>query len=355
MISFYNDYSEGAHEKVIEALTKTNRIQTPGYGEDEFCEEAKSLIRRHLKKPETAIHFLVGGTQTNTTVIASVLKPYQGVIAADTGHIAVHESGAVEATGHKVLTLPHNSGKINAGQIERLIRAHYDSESFEHQVQPGMVYISQPTEYGTIYSKDELAAIHKVCSKFHIPLFVDGARLGAALVCEGGDAALADLEELADIFYIGGTKMGALFGEAVVISNPAYKDCFRYMIKQKGGMLAKGRLLGIQFAELFRGEGENCLYFELARHAVRLAQKMAQGIKALGYPFMLDSPTNQIFPIFPDELIHQLEDRYSCSYWDWGRPDPKHSITRIVTSWATEEANVDAFLADLERLTTKAE
>ena len=333
MISFYNDYSEGAHEQIIEALTRTNRVQSPGYGEDEFCEEAKSLIRRHLKKPETAIHFLVGGTQTNTTVIASVLKPYQGVMAADTGHIAVHESGAVEATGHKVLTLSHTCGKINAGQVERLIRAHYDSESFEHQVQPGMVYISQPTEYGTIYSKAELEALHKVCTKFHIPLFVDGARLGTALVCEGGDATL----------------------EAVVINNPAYQDCFRYMIKQKGGMLAKGRLLGIQFAELFRGEEENCLYFELARHAVRLAQKMAKGIKDLGYPFMLESPTNQIFPIFSDELIHQLEDSYACSYWDWGRPDPKHSITRIVTSWATEEANVDAFLADLERLTKKAE
>ncbi len=346
MISFYNDYSEGAHERIMDALMRTNRMQSSGYGEDEYCEEAKMLIRRHLRKPETAIHFLVGGTQTNTTVIASVLKPYQGVIAADTGHIAVHESGAVEATGHKVLTLPHTNGKISAGQVERLIRAHYDSESFEHQVQPGMVYISQPTEYGTVYSKAELEALHMICRKFHIPLFVDGARLGAALVCSEGDFTIADLEELADMFYIGGTKMGALFGEAVVISNPEYQDCFRYMIKQKGGMLAKGRLLGIQFAELFRDD----LYFELARHAVRLAQKMAAGIRELGYPFMLESPTNQIFPIFPDELIHKLEDKYSCSYWDWGRPDPQHSITRIVTSWATEEANVDAFLADLKKL-----
>ena len=347
MISFYNDYSEGAHERIMDALMRTNRVQTPGYGEDEYCEEAKTLIRAHLRKPETAIHFLVGGTQTNTTVIASVLKPYQGVIAADTGHIAVHESGAVEATGHKVLTVPHTNGKLSAEQVERLIRAHYDSESFEHQVQPGMVYISQPTEYGTIYSKAEMEALHAVCRKFHIPLFVDGARLGTALVCEGGDMTLADLEELADIFYIGGTKMGALFGEAVVISNPAYQDCFRYMIKQKGGMLAKGRLLGIQFAELFRDD----LYFKLARHAVRLAQKMEKEIKALGYPFMLESPTNQIFPIFPDELIHKLEDNFSCSYWDWGRPDPKHSITRIVTSWATSEENVDAFLTELKRLT----
>ncbi len=347
MISFYNDYSEGAHERIIDALVRTNRLQSPGYGEDEYCEEAKSLIRRHFHKPETAIHFLVGGTQTNTTVIASVLKPYQGVVAADTGHIAVHESGAIEATGHKVLTLPHTNGKISAEQVERLIRAHYDSESFEHQVQPGMVYISHPTEYGTIYSKKELEALHKVCLRYHIPLFVDGARLGTALVCEGSDVTLADLEDLADIFYIGGTKMGALFGEAVVITNPACQDFFRYMIKQKGGMLAKGRLLGIQFAELFRDD----LYFDLARHAVRLAQKMKDGIAELGYPFMLESPTNQIFPIFPDKLIHQLEDKYACSYWDWGRPDPEHSITRIVTSWATEEKNADAFLADLKRLT----
>ena len=267
MISFYNDYSEGAHERILDALIRTNRLQSAGYGEDEYCEEAKTLIRRHLRKPGTEIHFLVGGTQTNTTVISAILKPWQGVVAADTGHIAVHESGAIEATGHKVLTLPHTEGKINAEQIERLVRAHFDSESFEHQVQPGMVYISQPTEYGTIYSKAELEAISKVCRKFHMPLFVDGARLGAALVCAENDLTIADLEELADVFYIGGTKNGALFGEAVVISSPELTPFFRYMIKQKGGMLAKGRLLGIQFAELFRDD----LYFDLARHAVELA------------------------------------------------------------------------------------
>ena len=310
MISFYNDYSEGAHERILDALNRTNRLQSSGYGEDEYCEEAKSLIRRRLKKPETEIHFLVGGTQTNTTVIASILKPWQGVIAADTGHIAVHESGAIEATGHKVLTLPHHEGRINAEQIERLVRAHYDSESFEHQVQPGMVYISQPTEYGTIYSKAELKAISAVCKKFHLPLFIDGARLGAALVCAENDITIADLEELSDVFYIGGTKNGALFGEAVVVSSPELMPCFRYMIKQKGGMLAKGRLLGIQFAELFRDD----LYFDLARHAVTLAQKLQKGIAELGYPFMLKSPTNQIFPIFPDELIYQLEDKFACSY-----------------------------------------
>lgn len=347
MISFYNDYSEGAHERILDALIRTNRLQSGGYGEDEYCEEAKTLIRRHLRKSETEIHFLVGGTQTNTTVIASILKPWQGVIAADTGHIAVHESGAIEATGHKVLTLPHHEGKINAGQIERLVRAHFDSESFEHQVQPGMVYISQPTEYGTIYSKAELQAISAVCRKFHLPLFIDGARLGAALVCAENDLTIADLEELADVFYVGGTKNGALFGEAVVISSPELMPYFRYMIKQKGGMLAKGRLLGIQFAELFRDD----LYFDLARHAVTLAQRLQKGIEELGYPFMLKSSTNQIFPVFPDELIHQLEEKYSCSYWDWGRTDPQHSITRIVTSWATSEEAVNSFLNDLQKLT----
>ena len=344
MISFYNDYSEGAHERILDALIRTNRLQSSGYGEDEYCEEAKTLIRRHLHKKETEIHFLVGGTQTNTTVISAILKPWQGVIAADTGHIAVHESGAIESTGHKVLTLPHTEGKINAEQIERLVRTHYDSESFEHQVQPGMVYISQPTEYGTIYSKAEMEAISKVCRKFHMPLFVDGARLGAALVCAENDMTIADLEELTDVFYIGGTKNGALFGEAVVISNPELTPFFRYMIKQKGGMLAKGRLLGIQFAELFRDD----LYFDLARHAVEQAQRLQKGLEELGFPFMLKSPTNQIFPIFPDELIHKLEDRYACSYWDWGRTDPQHSITRIVTSWATDPKSVDAFLNDLK-------
>lgn len=347
MISFFNDYSEGAHERILDALYQTNRLQSGGYGEDEYCDEAKHLIRKHLRRPETAIHFLVGGTQTNTTVIASVLKPYQGVIAADTGHIAVHESGAIEATGHKVLTVPNDQGKISAGQVEQLVRAHYDSESFEHMVQPGMVYISQPTEFGTIYNKAELTALHQVCRKFHIPLYVDGARLGCALAAEGNDVTIADLEEMADVFYIGGTKMGALFGEAVVISNPELGECFRYMIKQKGGMLAKGRLLGIQFAELFRDD----LYFELGRHSVKMAQKLKKGIAELGYSFKYDSPTNQIFPIFPDELAHSLSEKYACSYWDWGRVDASHTITRLVTSWATPEENVEAFLKDLKDLT----
>ncbi len=347
MISFLNDYSEGAHEQILDALYRTNRCQSNVYGMDEYCEKARQMIRKHLKNEQSEIHFLVGGTQTNTTVISSILKPYQGVIAPETGHIAGHETGAIEATGHKVLTIPPVNAKISAEQIEKIVRSHFDSESFEHQVQPGMVYISQPTEYGTIYSKAELIAIHEVCSKYHLPLFVDGARLGCALACKENDVSIADLEELADVFYIGGTKMGALFGEAIVISNPELRPCFRYMIKQKGGMLAKGRLLGLQFIELFRDD----LYFETGRHAVDLAQKLKAGIAALGYPFFIDSPTNQIFPVFPDELLEKLSEKYLLSYWDWGRVDETHSVTRMVTSWATEEKNVNEFLSDLEKLT----
>ena len=347
MIRFNCDYNEGAHPRILERLIETNFEQTAGYGEDPHCDRAKELILRACGNPKADVYLLVGGTQTNLTVIASALRPHQGALSAETGHINVHESGAIEATGHKVLTLPQTDGKISAEQVEKLIRAHYDSESFEHQVQPGMVYISHPTEYGTVYRKDELKALHDVCQKFHIPLYLDGARLGCALVCEGNDISLADLEELTDIFYIGGTKMGALFGEAVVITNPEYNFCFRYMIKQKGGMLAKGRLLGIQFRELFR----DGLYFEIGRHAVGIAQKMKRGIEALGYPFFMDSPTNQIFPVFPVEVIHRLAEKYNCSYWDWGRPDPQHSVTRICTSWATEESNADAFLEDLKKIT----
>lgn len=345
MICFMNDYSEGAHERIMDALMRTNREQTVGYGMDEYCAEAKQLIRKHLRKETTGIHFLVGGTQTNMTVISSILRPHQGVIAADSGHIAVHESGAIESTGHKVLTLPSDEGKISAEQVEKLIRAHYDDDTFEHQVQPGMVYISQPTEVGTIYSKKELSDMHAVCQKYKIPLYVDGARLGCALVCAQNDVTIADLEELTDVFYIGGTKMGALFGEAVVFSNPIYDKDFRYLIKQKGGMFAKGRLLGIQFAELFR----DSLYFDIGRHADAMARKLESGIRELGYPFGVQSPTNQIFPIFPDTLLQELSEKYMVSYW--GRIDATHSLVRLCTSWATEEKNVDAFLADLKQLT----
>ncbi len=344
MISFMNDYSEGAHPRIMEALNRTNLEQTVGYGTDEYCAEAADLIRKRIGRPDAAVHFMVGGTPTNVTVIAAALRPYQGAIAASTGHIAVHESGAVEGTGHKVLTIPTENGKINAEQIERLIRAHFDSETHEHEVQPGIVYISQPTELGTLYSKSELSDISRVCRKYHIPLYIDGARLAAALASEQNDLSIEDLAQLTDIFYIGGTKMGCLIGEALVINDPRIDDDFRYMIKRQCGLLAKGRLLGIQFAELFR----DGLYEEIGRDTMSQAVRLREGLKDLGCKFLVDSPTNQIFPIFSDELIAELREKYRFELWS--RVDMTHTAVRFVTSWATKPENVDALLRDVKAL-----
>ncbi len=344
MYTFINDYSEGAHERIMEALMRTNREQTCGYGEDPYCEQARALIRKKLGAEQAGVHFLVGGTQTNTTVIAALLRPYQGVIAATTGHINTHESGAIEATGHKVLTIPTDNGKITAQQVDALITAHYADATAEHTVQPGMVYISNPTEVGTIYSKAELTALKSVCERHGVPLFMDGARLGCALASAKNDLSWQDLPALTDVFYIGGTKMGALFGEAVVFSNRALDKDFRYMIKQRGGMLAKGRLLGLQFAELFRDD----LYLELARHADSCADRIKQGIAALGYSFLSDSPTNQVFPIFPKSLIEALAKEFAFEFWQ--AIDEERDAIRLVTSWATKEEEVDNLLACLARL-----
>ncbi len=344
MISFMNDYSEGAHPRIMEALNRTNLEQTVGYGMDEYCAEAADLIRKRIGRPDAAVHFMVGGTPTNVTVIAAALRPYQGAIAASTGHIAVHESGAVEGTGHKVLTIPTENGKINAEQIERLIRAHFDSETHEHEVQPGIVYISQPTELGTLYSKSELSDISRVCRKYHIPLYIDGARLAAALASEQNNLSIEDLAQLTDVFYIGGTKMGCLIGEALVINDPRIDDDFRYMIKRQCGLLAKGRLLGIQFAELFR----DGLYEEIGRDTMSQAVRLREGLKDLGCKFLVDSPTNQIFPIFSDELIAELREKYRFELWS--RVDMTHTAVRFVTSWATKPENVDALLHDVEAL-----
>ena len=270
MILFSKDYSEGCHENILKALNQTNYVQTDGYGTDEYCEEAKSLIKEACSSPNADIHFLVGGTQTNFTVIASALKPYQGVISAVSGHINVHETGAVEATGHKVIPLPSDDGKITAQQVEECFLKHCNSDSAEHEVQPKMVYISNSTELGTIYTKSELTELSEVCGKYGLYLFLDGARLGYALTCKENDLDLQTIAKLCDVFYIGGTKVGALFGEAVVITNDNLKSDFRYMIKRGGGMLAKGRLLGIQFKELFTDN----LYFEISKHAIEMAEKM---------------------------------------------------------------------------------
>lgn len=342
MIYFNCDYNEGAHEKVLERLSKTNMEQTAGYGEDEYCGQARKLICRLCKDDSLMVQFLVGGTQANMTVISAALRPHQGVLSADTGHINVHETGAVESTGHKVLSLPSVDGKITAKQVEDAYRSHVEEDSFEHMVQPKMVYISNPTELGTIYSKAELEALSQVCRKNGLYLFMDGARLGYGLTSKENDLDLEQIAKLCDVFYIGGTKVGALFGEAVVISNPALKEDFRYMIKQKGGMLAKGRLLGVQFLALL----EDGLYFEISRHANELAEEIRGACKKAGYPFLVENPTNQIFVILPDEKLAKLGENYSFCYQE--RVDETHSAVRICTSWATNRESVEKLIKDIE-------
>ena len=289
MIRFNSDYLEGAHPQIMQRLMETNMDQTPGYGEDAYCEQARDTIRSLCDAPEADVHFLVGGTQTNATFLAAVLKPWQGVISADTGHIAVHETGAVEATGHKVIALPNVDGRITAGQVDECCRLHFSDESHEHMVMPGAVYISNPTEVGTLYTREALEALRAVCDRWNLVLFLDGARLGYGLASPENTLDLPFLARVTDAFYIGGTKQGLLFGEALVITREDIKRDFRYIIKQKGGMLAKGRLLGVQFqAALSDG-----LYMALSRHAIALAMRMKAAMAEMGIPFMIDSPTNQ--------------------------------------------------------------
>ncbi|MEG2144329.1 MAG: aminotransferase class I/II-fold pyridoxal phosphate-dependent enzyme, partial [Oscillospiraceae bacterium] len=291
-----------------------------------------------------AVHFMVAGTQTNLTVISHVLRPYEGAIAPITGHINVHESGAIEATGHKVLTVPTDNGKLTAGQVTEVMEEHLNNPTMIHMVRPGMVYISLPTEIGTIYSKNELSAIYDACKKYKIPLFIDGARLGCALSAPKNDLTLKDLAELCDIFYIGGTKMGALFGEALVINNPKYDENFQYMQKQKGALLAKGRLLGIQFEQLFTDR----LYYKLGEHAVSMAQKIQNCLIENDYKLKITSDTNQLFPIFEDKALAALEKEFTFEFWE--KADRNHSTVRICTSWATEEAQVEKICSMLTEL-----
>lgn len=341
MIQFQCDYNEGAHPLIMQRLVETNMHQTVGYGEDDFCAEARRLIRQVCDRDDVDVHFLVGGTQTNATVIAHTLRPYQGVISAVTGHINVHETGAIEATGHKVLAIDSADGKLTAAQIEQAVQAHLREDGPEHMVQPGMVYISFPTEVGTIYTLGELRDISTVCRRHGLPLFVDGARLGYGLCSPQSDVTLPQLAQLADVFYIGGTKVGALFGEAVVIANQALKRDFRYSIKRHGGMLAKGRLLGIQFATLF-ADG---LYMQISRHAIAQAMRIRLALQAQGIPFLIDSPTNQQFPIFSNEQLDRLSTKYLFSIWQ--KVDDHHTAARICTSWATKPENVDQLLKDI--------
>lgn len=334
MYSFRNDYSEGAHPDILKRLLDMNQCQNVGYGEDVLCEHAKQMLKEKLQCEDCDIHFLVGGTQANLTVIAAALRPYEAVIAVDSGHINVHETGAVEATGHKVLIADSVDGKITPEGIRKAVHLHED----EHMVKPAMVYISNATEIGTIYHREELTQIAEVCREYGLYLFMDGARMGAALAAEDNDVSFADLCTYCDVFYLGGTKNGALFGEAVVIVNDELKKDFRYMIKQRGGMLAKGWLLGVQFAALFEGNR----YIEIAAHANRMAQKLQDAMEACGLPFFIKTTTNQIFPILPNMLIEELQKEYAFQVWE--AMDETHTAMRFVTSWATEEKEVDRFI-----------
>ena len=344
MFYFNNDYSEGCHEKVLEALVKTNLEQTPGYGEDHHCASAAAKIRKLCGREDLAVHFLVGGTQANLTVIAAALRPHQGALGAATAHINVHETGAVEATGHKVLWAPSEDGKITAAQVADAVDAHWADASFEHTVQPKLVYISNPTELGTLYTLSELEALSQVCREKGLYLFLDGARLGYGLASEGNDVTMEDLARLCDVFYIGGTKVGALFGEAVVISNKALAQDFRYLIKQRGGMLAKGRLLGVQFDALM----EDGLYFKIAKKADAMADQIRASLRKGGYPLAVEGITNQIFPILPDKVLAELEKKFV--FCPNGRIDETHSSIRICTSWATTQEAVDLLCAELEKV-----
>lgn len=344
MIRFNSDYTEGCHPAILEKLAETNMEQTAGYGEDEYCALAAEKIKEACHAPEAAVHFLVGGTQTNVTVISAALRHYQGVITAGSGHINVHETGALEACGHKCLTIDTPDGKLTAEQVAEYVDAHYAQDGPEHMVQPKMVYISNPTEIGTIYRKAELEALYQVCRERGVYLFLDGARLGYGLACSENDMTLADIAANTDVFYIGGTKVGALFGEAVVITNEKLKQDFRYSIKQHGGMLAKGRLLGIQFLTLF----EENRYFDISAHAARLAEKLKEELTKMGVKFYVDSPSNQQFPILPDAVLEKLQEKYAYAYQ--ARIDEANSAVRFCTCWATKEENVDMLLADIREL-----
>lgn len=335
---FDTDYMEGAHPDVMRRLLETNLEQTVGYGSDPYTQRAKDLIRKACGAPEAGVHFLVGGTQTNSTVIDGLLRQHEGVIAAETAHINVHESGAIEATGHKVLTLPQHNGKLEAEEVEKYITDFYRDETYEHMVAPGMVYISHPTELGTLYSLDELEKLSAVCRRANIPLYMDGARLGYGLAAENTEVTLTDIARLCDVFYIGGTKVGALFGEAVVAPDPKRLPHFFPLIKQHGALLAKGRLLGIQFETLFTDH----LYDRMGKHAVRLALKLKEAFKSKGYKLQLDSPTNQQFVCLPNETIDRLLQH--ATFELWGPRGEKETVVRFVTSWATREEDVDAFI-----------
>lgn len=332
--NFSCDYLEGAHPLILQRLLETNMVKAPGYGADPFCQSARQKIRAACACPDAEVHFFTGGTQTNAIVIEALLRPYQGVVAADTGHISAHEAGAIEHGGHKVLTLPHVLGKITAKQVRQIFQAYESDENREHTVMPGMVYLSHPTEYGTLYTKNELQAIKGVCTQYGAPLYLDGARLGYGLAAENTDVTLKVLAEICDAFYIGGTKVGALFGEALVLPRPGLIPHFFSIIKQNGALLAKGRALGIQFDTLFT----DGLYEKLGRHAVRLAMQLRQGLERAGRKAWIDSPTNQQFFVLENSEIERISKMVGFSLWE--PLDQGHAVVRLATSWASREEDI---------------
>ncbi|MEG1847759.1 MAG: aminotransferase class I/II-fold pyridoxal phosphate-dependent enzyme [Lachnospiraceae bacterium] len=344
MYSFNNDYSETAHPRILEALCKVGMEQNNGYGLDVHCERAMQYIKKQIRNEAVEIHFLPGGTITNLTMISHVLRPYQAVIAADTAHINIHETGAIEATGHKVLAIPTTDGKLTCALIQPILDKHED----EHWVMPAMVYVSNPTEIGTVYSKQELEVLHQYCQERHLLFYLDGARLSMALAVESTHLTLADLPHLTDAFYIGGTKVGALFGEALVIVNQALMQDMRFNMKQHGAIMAKGWLLGMQFEELFRDD----LYLQLGRHSNHLADLLRQAFMEAGFSCASDSPTNQLFPILPNELVSLLDQHYITSVWN--RPDERHTCIRLCTSWAMKQEDVLHFIDDFKKMLVDA-
>lgn len=338
MLNFESDYIQGAHPAILERLVETNMEALSGYGADKYTESAKVRIREACGCPQAQITFLTGGTQTNQLVIDSMLKPFEGVVACGTGHVSVHEAGAIEYTGHKVLTVPGAEGKMQADVLLKYLQDFYDDGNHEHMVFPGMVYISLPTEYGTLYSKDELGAISQVCKKFQLPLFIDGARLGYGLMSSSSNLTLKDVALLCDVFYIGGTKVGALCGEAVVFTKNNEPLHFVNLTKKHGALLAKGRLNAIQFDVLFTDN----LYFDIARNAILMAEKLKKGFVEKGYKLLLDSPTNQQFFVLENEKMNELSKKVKFSFWE--KVDDSHTAVRFATSWATTESAVDELL-----------
>ncbi len=336
MLSFISDYTCGAHPAVLQRLIDTNADTVVGYGEDEYCARAAQKICSACNREDAQVYFLTGGTQTNQVVIASLLRSYEGVIAAVTGHINAHEAGAIEYTGHKVLALPHHDGRLDADEVRAYLQAFYADGSYDHMVFPGMVYISHPTEYGTLYTKAQLEALSMVCWEYDIPLFVDGARLAYALMSEETDVTLEDLARLCDVFYIGGTKVGALCGEAVVFTHGNMPAHFNTIVKQHGAMLAKGRLLGVQFDALFT----DGLYEQIGAHVLRMAQLLKAAFAEKGYSFYLNSPTNQQFVVLDNQKLEQLKDKVGFTVWE--PLDEHRTVVRFVTGWPTTEADIAA-------------